>query len=52
MAYIDVSSLRPPGPYNQSVICKIPEGLKIDGAPLEAHIDIVEPTVEPISETK
>jgi len=42
MAYIDVSSLRPPGPYNQSVICKIPEGLKLDGAPPEAHIDIVE----------
>jgi YbbR domain-containing protein len=52
MAYIDVSSLRPPGPYNQSVICKIPEGLKLDGAPPEAHIDIVEPTVEPIVETK
>lgn len=46
MAYIDVSSLRPPGPYNQSVICKIPEGLKIDGPPPEAHIDIVEPIVE------
>ena len=46
MAYIDVSSLRPPGPYNQSVICKIPEGLKLDGAPPEAHIDIIEPTVE------
>lgn len=46
MAYIDVSSLRPPGPYNQSVICKIPEGLKLDGIPPEAHIDIVEPTVE------
>ncbi len=46
MAYIDVSSLRPPGPYNQSVICKIPEGLKLDGAPPEAHIDIVEPIVE------
>ena len=52
MAYIDVSSLRPPGPYNQSVICKIPEGLKIDGVPPEAHIDIVEPTVAPIAETK
>ncbi|MGR3302341.1 MAG: CdaR family protein [Candidatus Scalindua sp.] len=46
MAYIDVSSLRPPGPYNQSVICKIPEGLEIDGIPPEAHIDIVEPIVE------
>jgi len=46
MAYIDVSSLRPPGPYNQSVICKIPEGLKIDGVPPEAHIDIVKPIVE------
>ncbi len=52
MAYIDVSSLRPPGPYNQSVICKIPEGLKLDGVPPEAHIDIVEPTVEQIIETK
>ncbi len=46
MAYIDVSSLIPPGPYNQSVICKIPEGLKIDGDPPEAHIDVVEPIVE------
>ncbi|MFQ5688393.1 MAG: YbbR-like domain-containing protein [Candidatus Scalindua sp.] len=46
MAYIDVSSLMPPGPYNQSVICKIPEGLKIDGASPEVHIDIVEPIVE------
>lgn len=46
MAYIDVSSLSPPGPYNQSVICKIPEGLKIDGAPPVAHIDIVEPIIE------
>jgi len=46
MAYIDVSSLIPPGPYNQSLICKIPEGLKIDGTPPEAHIDIVEPIVE------
>ncbi len=46
MAYIDVSSLRPPGPYNQSVICMLPEGLKIEGIPPEAHIDIVEPIVE------
>jgi YbbR domain-containing protein len=52
MAYIDVSSLVPPGPYNQSVICKIPEGLKIDGTPPEAHIDIVEPIVEPVVEAK
>jgi YbbR domain-containing protein len=52
MAYIDVSSLSPPGPYNQSVICKIPEGLKIDGDPPEAHIDIVEPIVKTIVETK
>jgi YbbR domain-containing protein len=52
MAYIDVSSLVPPGPYNQLVICRIPEGLKIDGTPPEAHIDIVEPIVEPVVEAK
>lgn len=48
MAYIDVSSLIPPGPYNQQVICKIPDGLEIEGNPPEAHVDIV----VPIAETK
>jgi YbbR domain-containing protein len=43
MAYIDVSSLSPPGPYNQPVICNIPEGLEIEGGPPESHVDIVEP---------
>jgi len=54
MAYIDVSSLKPPGPYNQSVICNIPEGLKIDGAPPEVHIDVIEPIAEAVEtvETK
>ncbi|GAX59587.1 hypothetical protein SCALIN_C04_0075 [Candidatus Scalindua japonica] len=42
MAYIDVSSLSPPGPYNQPVICKIPEGLKIEGHEPESHVDIFE----------
>jgi YbbR domain-containing protein len=46
MAYIDVSSLSPPGPYNQPVICNIPEGLEIDGNPPESHVDIVEVIVE------
>ncbi len=46
MAYIDVSSLSPPGPYNQPVICKLPEGLEIDGDPPESHVDIVEKIVE------
>lgn len=46
MTYIDVSSLSPPGPYNQPVICKIPEGLEIEGSPPESHVDIVEPIVE------
>ncbi len=46
MAYIDVSSLIPPGPYNQSVICKIPEGLEIEGNSPESHVDIVETIVE------
>ena len=46
MAYIDVSSLSPPGPYNQPVICNIPEGLKIEGNPPESHVDIVETMAE------
>ncbi|MCP4252054.1 MAG: hypothetical protein GY775_01380 [Candidatus Scalindua sp.] len=46
MAYIDVSSLSPPGPYNQPVICKLPEGLEIDGDPPESHVDIDEKIVE------
>ncbi len=46
MAYIDVSSLSPPGPYNQPVICNIPEGLEIEGSPPESHVDIVETVVE------
>ncbi len=46
MAYIDVSSLSPPGPYNQPVICKIPEGLEIDGNPPESHVDIFEAVVD------
>ena len=45
MAYIDVSSLSPPGPYNQPVICNIPEGLEIEGIPPESHVDIVETLV-------
>jgi len=46
MTYIDVSSLSPPGPYNQPVICNIPEGLEIEGSPPESHVDIVEVIVE------
>ncbi len=46
MAYIDVSSLSPPGPYNQPVICNIPEGLELEGNPPESHVDIVETIAE------
>ena len=46
MAYIDVSSLSPPGPYNQPVICNIPEGLELEGNPPESLVDIVEALVE------
>jgi YbbR domain-containing protein len=46
MAYIDVTLLSPPGPYNQPVICNIPEGLVIEGNPPESHIDIVETVIE------
>ena len=46
MAYIDVSSLSPPGPYNQPVICNIPKELEIEGNPPESHVDIVETIVE------
>ncbi|MGR3293143.1 MAG: CdaR family protein [Candidatus Scalindua sp.] len=46
MAYIDVSSLSPPGPYNQPVICNIPEGLELEGNPPESHVDIVEAIVD------
>jgi YbbR domain-containing protein len=45
-AYIDVSSLTPPGPYKQSVDCTIPEGLEIVGNPPEVHVDIMEATTE------
>jgi YbbR domain-containing protein len=45
-AYIDVSSLTPPGPYKQPVNCNIPEGLEIEGNLPEVHIDIVEATTE------
>ncbi len=46
MAYIDVTSLSPPGPYNQPVICNIPEGLEVEGNPPESHIDILETIIE------
>ena len=46
MAYINVTSLSPPGPYNQPVICNIPEGLEIEGNPPESHIDIEETIIE------
>ncbi len=45
-AFIDVSSLTPPGPYKQSVDCTIPEGLEIVGNPPEVHVDIMETTTE------
>lgn len=46
MAYIDVTSLSPPGPYNQRVMFNIPEGLVIEGNPPESHVDIVETVIK------
>ncbi len=46
MAKNDVSTLSPPGPYNQPVICNIPKGLEIEGNSPESHVDIVETIVE------
>ncbi len=46
MAYIDVTSLSPPGPYNKPVICNIPEGLRIEGNPPECNSDVVEIIIE------
>ena len=45
-AYIDVSSLTPPGPYKQPVDCTIPEGLEIVGNPPEVHVDVMEAATE------
>ncbi|MDR4499493.1 MAG: CdaR family protein [Candidatus Scalindua sp.] len=41
IAYVNVGSLSPPGPYKQQVVCTIPEGLAIVGKPPEVHVDIV-----------
>lgn len=41
VAYIDVSSLKPPGPYKLLVNCTIPDKVEIDGKPPEVHVDIV-----------
>ncbi len=45
-AYIDVSSLTPPGPYKQPVDCTIPEWLEIEGNSPEVHVDIMEAATE------
>lgn len=45
-AYINVSSLSPPGPYKQPVIFTIPEMLEIEGHPPEIHVDIIGPLTE------
>lgn len=38
--YIDVSDLKPPGPYKQPVICKLPPMVELDGELPEMHLDI------------
>lgn len=45
-AYIDVGPLNLPGPYKQPVICKIPDGLEMEGASPEVFVDIVEETTD------
>ncbi|MDR4505736.1 MAG: CdaR family protein [Candidatus Scalindua sp.] len=41
IAYVDVGTLIPPGPYKQPVVCTVPAGLKIEGNLPEIHVDIV-----------
>ncbi|GJQ58088.1 MAG: hypothetical protein D8M57_07240 [Candidatus Scalindua sp. AMX11] len=41
IAYVDVGTLIPPGPYKQPVVCTVPEGLKIEGKLPEVHVDVV-----------
>lgn len=38
--YIDVSGLKPPGPYKQPIICKLPPMVELDGQLPEMHLDI------------
>lgn len=38
--YIDVSGLKPPGPYKQPLICKLPPMVELDGQLPEVHLDI------------
>ncbi len=46
VAYVDVGTLTPPGPYKQPVVCTFPAGLKIDGKLPEIHVDIVSTIVD------
>lgn len=39
--YIDVSDLKPPGPYKQPLICKLPPMVELDGKLPEIHLDIM-----------
>ncbi|HHT9134838.1 MAG TPA: CdaR family protein [Candidatus Avalokitesvara rifleensis] len=38
--YINVSDLKPPGPYKQPLICKLPPMVELDGKLPEIHLDI------------
>ena len=42
VVYIDVSSLRPPGPYKQSIKCDLPKNIELVDKLPEAHVDIRE----------
>ncbi len=46
IAYVDVGTLVPPGPYTQPVVCTVPEGLEIEGKLPEVHVDIVSRIVD------
>lgn len=39
--YIDVSDLKPPGPYKEPLICRLPQGAELDGELPEIHLDVM-----------
>ncbi len=39
--FIDVSELKPPGPYKQPLICRLPPMVELDGQLPEIHLDIL-----------
>lgn len=39
--YVDVSNLKPPGPYKQPLICRLPPEVELDGQLPEVHLDVL-----------